>query len=297
VVVSLTQEYETLPLEEGTQRRKRRALAPIGFSVYGVPHTCHRLTKQLLATQKPLDVTAYTCTRETATFFTLPPGDYIVVPQTSQPNCDTKFLFRVLTDEQSNVWEVNEDNMVFRPVSSDTLEDSIRYPDSRLILAKLVAKHPPDVDSGILCKILKTHWKAGKQVFHADKPSLELCKSLIMLRDYSISGRISLFEIPAILITLHYWRLAFLKYDRSHSNKTSSYNLRPILYEAGVTVSNKVLECLVLRFTKSCVLSVESFLIAMVRLHLAHERYHSIDTKMKSNPISLEEMILMTIYS
>jgi len=27
------------------------------------------------------------------------------------------------------------------------------------------------------------------------------------------------------------------------------------------------------------------------------ERYHSIDTKMKGNPLSLEEMILMTIYS
>lgn len=37
--------------------------------------------------------------------------------------------------------------------------------------------------------------------------------------------------------------------------------------------------------------------MAMVRLHLAHERYHSLDTKMKSNPLSLEEMILMTIYS
>ena len=27
------------------------------------------------------------------------------------------------------------------------------------------------------------------------------------------------------------------------------------------------------------------------------ERFHSIDTKMKGNPLSLEEMILMTIYS
>ena len=56
----------------------------------------------------------------------------------------------------------------------------------------------------------------------------------------------------------------------------------------------------------------------MVRLHLAHgerqkwnipkyyflnylflfsERFHSIDTKMKGNPLSLEELILMTIYS
>ena len=32
-------------------------------------------------------------------------------------------------------------------------------------------------------------------------------------------------------------------------------------------------------------------------IFLISERYHSIDTKMKGNPLSLEEMILMTIYS
>ena len=36
-------------------------------------------------------------------------------------------------------------------------------PDSRLVLAKLVAKYPADVDSAILLKILKAHWKGGKQ--------------------------------------------------------------------------------------------------------------------------------------
>jgi hypothetical protein len=35
-------------------------------------------------------------------------------------------------------------------------------------------------------------------------------------------------------------------------------------------VSNKVLECLVLRFTKNKVLTWENFIMAMVRLHLAH---------------------------
>ena len=48
----------------------------------------------------------------------------------------------------------------------------------------------------------------GVSVLPSDKPSLELCKSLIMLRDYSISGRISLFEIPALLLTLHSWRVS-----------------------------------------------------------------------------------------
>lgn len=58
----------------------------------------------LYLSQKPLDVTNHSVAREVVTFFTLPPGDYIVVPQTNIPNCDGKFLLRILTDEQSNIW-------------------------------------------------------------------------------------------------------------------------------------------------------------------------------------------------
>jgi calpain len=54
------------------------------------------------------------------------------------------------------------------------------------------------------------------------------------------------------------------------STKSSSFNLRLILWEAGITVSNKVLECLVLRFSKNKLLSSESYVTVMVRLHLAH---------------------------
>ena len=76
--------------------------------------------------QQPLDVTNHSVAREVVTFFTLPPGDYIVVPQTNVPNCDGKFLLRILTDEQSNIWEVNEDNVLFRNVLVE-FEESFKY--------------------------------------------------------------------------------------------------------------------------------------------------------------------------
>lgn len=110
-----------------------------------------------------------------------------------------------------------------------------------------------------------------------------------MLRDVNISGKIGLGDIPILLHMLQFWRvrklflrlltvrkltddflqIAFQKFERGCA-KTSSYNLRPLLWEAGSTVSNKVLECLVLRFTKNTILTAECFVMAMVRLHLAH---------------------------
>ncbi|XP_066137675.1 calpain-9-like isoform X1 [Euwallacea fornicatus] len=292
VVVSVTQSYET----NMADMKKRKPLFALGFAVYEVPPSMQRLTPNFVTDQKPLDVTNHSVAREVVTFFTLPPGDYIVVPQTNVPNLDGKFLLRILTDEQSNIWEVNEDNMLIKNIAFELSEEpsSTLYKEGKSILPKLLLKYPPEVDASQLQKILKSNWK----LYLCDKPSLELCKSLIMLKDYNISGRINIIDIPALIHLLQFWRLAFQKFERGHnSGKTSSYNLRALLWEAGCTASNKVLECLVLRFAKNRIVTTESYIMALIRLYLAHERYHNLDTKMKSNPISLEEMILMTIYS
>ena len=86
------------------------------------------------------------------------------------------------------------------------------------------------MDATVLLKVLKSRWKGGGEygeasamcpsigspfccstpVLLAEKPSLELCKSLIMLRDYNISGKINLIDVPALMHTLHFWRVSFL---------------------------------------------------------------------------------------
>jgi len=165
--------------------------------------------------------------------------------------------------------------------------------ETRQILIRWGARFPTEIDAVQFRRLIKAQYKTWLWT----KPSLELCKSIIMLRDSNISGRLGMKDLPALLNMLLFWKAAFLKSDKGKHGKTSSYNLRGMLWEAGVGVSNKVLECLVLRFARDAVLSSESFVLAMLRLHLAHERYHALDTKTKSNPLSLEEMILMTIYS
>ena len=75
--------------------------------------------------------------------------------------------------------------------------------ESRNLLSKLVNKYPPEIDASSLQKILRGHWKS----YLLERPSLELCKSLVMLRDYNISGRVNLMEIPLLLHLLHFWRV------------------------------------------------------------------------------------------
>lgn len=78
-------------------------------------------------------------------------------------------------------------------------------PEGKTILNKLLVKYPPEVDAGQLQKILRAHWR----VYLTEKPSLELCKSLIMLRDYNISGRINIMDIPILMQMLQFWRVSW----------------------------------------------------------------------------------------
>jgi hypothetical protein len=64
-------------------------------------------------------------------------------------------------------------------------------------------------------KINNPRWRlsfhVGVQAYLIEKPSLELCRHLVMLRDYNISGRINLMEIPVLLHMLHFWKVSALQ--------------------------------------------------------------------------------------
>ncbi|XP_054711943.1 calpain clp-1-like [Uloborus diversus] len=102
VVVSILQYY---PLgSQSTEQSKKIALLPLGFTVYEVPPNMARISSHFVQTHQPLDIIVHSPIREAVIFFTLPPGDFVIMPFTVQPNCETKFLLRIFTDEVSNIW-------------------------------------------------------------------------------------------------------------------------------------------------------------------------------------------------
>lgn len=293
VVVSILQNYN-LGFQNAEQLKKS-PLLPMGFTVYEVPSSVVRMNSHFMATHEALDVVLHAPVREAVIFFTLPPGDFVIMPFTLHPNSETKFLLRIFTDDVSNIWEVNEENVICRDLSFSYSTDFMTLQNEFPVLAKLMCKIPLEIDALLLQKILRTCWRSLNLL--VEKPSLELCRNLIMLRDPMITGKMRKSDLPGLFYTLQYWRNVFAKYDMSNRSKTSSFNLRSLLWEAGITVSNKVLECSVLRFTKNSILHSEAFVVSLVKLYLAHERFTTVEKKMKENAMTLEEMILLTVYS
>ncbi|CAD0202842.1 unnamed protein product [Chrysodeixis includens] len=158
VVVSVTQQYAPEPAK----------LRAIGFAVY-----------EAGAGRAPLDVTHESRAREVVTFFTLPAGRYLVVPHTRRAHTDAAFLLRILTDEQSDVWEVNEDNVIVRDVAGELR-------DGQGVAPAVLARLPGASWTRGLRAALRRVWRACL----CARPSLELCRALVALRDRALRGAV-----------------------------------------------------------------------------------------------------------
>lgn len=117
IVVAVAQSYECY-------RSRNEEESEIGFTIYEVPPNMPRVTSQYASEHAPLDFAPLTNIREIATFFALPPGDFVVLPNTLQHR-EGKFLLRIFADQHSDVWEVNEDNMIIPNAGIDFTEDRL----------------------------------------------------------------------------------------------------------------------------------------------------------------------------
>lgn len=182
-------------------------------------------------------------------------------------------------------------------------------------------KFPPEVDATQLQVLLRTNGSCGNNLPGFSGfcgPSLELCRGLLALKDPDLGGRLSIEHVPSLVSLMKFWKSAFRRCGPTYSttgslgrgiwaSKLSSYCLRGLLWAGGVTASNKVIEALVGRFTKNKQITLEGYLLSLVRIHLAQgkmkisksskifknfstDRFQSLDSKAKSNPLTLEEV-------
>lgn len=115
VVVAVAQKYECY-------RSRLFEDEQIGFTIYEIPPGMARVTPQYVCDQMPLDYAPLQNTREVATFFALPAGDFVVMPNSMQHR-EGKFLLRILADQHADVWEINEDNLVVHSITNDFADD------------------------------------------------------------------------------------------------------------------------------------------------------------------------------
>nr|XP_056709817.1 calpain-11 [Euleptes europaea] len=266
-------------------RRKERRVGgdmhTIGFAVYEVPEefqgcqSVHLKKDFFLRNQSQARSETFINLREVSNQIRLPPGEYIIVPSTFEPNKEADFVLRVFTEKQSDTQELDEEITADLPdeeeISEDDVDESFRNMfrqlagedmeisvfELRTILNRVVSRH----------KDLKT-----------DGFSMDSCRSMVNLMDKDGSARLGILEFQILWNKIRTWLNVFRQHDIDKSGTMSAYEMRLALESTGFKLDNKLHQVLVARYAdESLGVDFDNFVCCLVKLETMFRFFQSMD--------------------
>uniref|UniRef100_A0A8C6Y8Y2 Calpain catalytic domain-containing protein n=1 Tax=Naja naja TaxID=35670 RepID=A0A8C6Y8Y2_NAJNA len=226
------------------RRKERHAggdMHTIGFAVYEAQgcQSVHLKKDFFLRNQSQARSETFINLREVSNHIRLPPGEYIIVPSTFEPNKEADFILRVFTEKQSDT-EVLDDE-----ISAD-LPDEVKLNyqgdmeisvfELRTILNRVIARH----------KDLKT-----------DGFSMDSCRNMVNLMDGE-----------------WLWPAS----DLDKSGTMSSYEMRLALESTGFKLDNKLHQVIVARYAdESMGVDFDNFVCCLVKLETMFRFFRGLD--------------------
>lgn len=208
-------------------------------------------------------------TREVCARFKLPPGHYLIVPSTFDPNEEGEFIIRVFS-ETKNIMEENDDDVGYGEVD-DKVTPDIPPPEDpqREGLRRLfrsIAGADMEVDWMELKRILD-HSLRDVMGAEAGGFSKEICRSMVAMLDHDGSGNLGFEEFEELLTNIAKWKATFKLYDRYGSGTIDGFQLREALKSSGYHLNNKTLNALAHRFsTPDGKIAFDDFLMCAIKV-------------------------------
>uniref|UniRef100_A0A8D2PZ47 Calpain-1 catalytic subunit n=1 Tax=Zosterops lateralis melanops TaxID=1220523 RepID=A0A8D2PZ47_ZOSLA len=233
-----------LALMQKHRRRERRLgkdMETIGFAVYEVTASyvgrsgVHLKREFFLANASRARSEQFINLREVSTRFRLPPGEYIVVPSTFEPNREGDFVLRVFSEKRAGTEEMDDKIQATLPdekiLSEGEIDENFKQlfrqlagPDQEISVTELQT---------ILNRIIAKRERGGAGAPPQLTPNLSI----------------------------------FRKFDLDKSGSISAYELRLALEAAGYRLDKRLHELLITRYAEpDLALDFDSFVCCLVRL-------------------------------
>uniref|UniRef100_A0A8C1WT53 Calpain-2 catalytic subunit n=1 Tax=Cyprinus carpio TaxID=7962 RepID=A0A8C1WT53_CYPCA len=179
--------------------------------------------------------------REVCSRFCLPPGEYLIVPSTFEPNKDGDFCVRVFSEKQ--------DNYLF-------------------ILFMFILIFINHIQSFFFL-----YQDAEISVF-----DLDTCRNMVNLLDKDGSGKLGLAEFKILWTKLEIYLDVFSKNDKDRSGTMSSMEMREALGKAGFSLNNTLHQIMVSRYSDSnLTIDFDNFVACIVRLESMFKTFKMLD--------------------
>ncbi|XP_040045365.2 calpain-9 [Gasterosteus aculeatus] len=287
-----------LALMQKHQRRRGVNLA-IALHIYPAHPKNTYLSPKDLQAFRPVLFLNYSMRREVVLRGSLPPGRYIIVPSTAEPNQPGAFLLRVLT-EQGNAATPASKPPIDIPSTELSFPHEAALPSTTSI-AQLFKKHSsqglckPVHLLNLLTEALQGGVLAGSEKYLA----LEHCKSLVVLTDSQGNARLNWLDFRCLWDKIRRWTDIFLVFDKNKTNHLEYKEVAPALQKAGIMVDDLIMQLVGLRYTEpDLTISYPGFLYLLMKLESMAHKFQAHDiTGMGSITVSYRQWLQMTMYN
>nr|XP_030872043.2 calpain-2 catalytic subunit isoform X1 [Gorilla gorilla gorilla] len=262
------------------QRKMGEDMHTIGFGIYEVPEelsgqTNIHLSKNFFLTNRARERSdTFINLREVLNRFKLPPGEYILVPSTFEPNKDGDFCIRVFSEKKADYQAVDDEieaNLEEFDISEDDIDDGFRR-----LFAQL-AGEDAEISAFELQTILR-RVLAKRQDIKSDGFSIETCKIMVDMLDSDGSGKLGLKEFYILWTKIQKYQKIYREIDIDRSGTMNSYEMRKALEEAGFKMPCQLHQVIVARFADDqLIINFDNFVRCLVRLETLFKIFKQLD--------------------
>jgi len=237
--------------------------------------------------------------REVCDHHALPPGDYMVIPTTFEPNEEADFILRVYSEKQDEVKELDDNTGIGDPQTDELGEedddDTEKNDAAREAFVNLAGKDG-EIDAYELRDILNTIFQ---QIFEFDGFSTDMTRGMVAMFDYDLSGKLGFEDFQKLWAELTLCKKAFLKLDADGSGYFNSYEFKKVLRFIGLNVSNSTFNAIVMRYSnKEGQVRFDDFVACVIKLRSMFDTFKANDPEGNNTAeFGLDEFIQMTMYS
>ncbi|XP_017568711.1 calpain-2 catalytic subunit-like isoform X1 [Pygocentrus nattereri] len=262
------------------QKKLGKELLTIGFTIYKLPakysgkgniHLDHKffLTHKLTARSE-----TFINRREVCSRFRQPPGEYLIVPSTYDPNQDGDFCLRVFSEKQAMVQELDDQ------VESNVKEVDISVDEIDGQFISLFGQH---VEHGSKLSAFELRRFLDKEVtkcidIQTEGFSLQSCRNMVNLLDKDGSGKLGLVELKILWDKIQSYGNIYKEKDEDKSGTMSCTEMRKAVEAAGFSLNNSLHQILVARYSQpNLTIHFNEFVDCLVRLECMFKMFQMLD--------------------
>uniref|UniRef100_A0AAX7U9R8 EF-hand domain-containing protein n=1 Tax=Astatotilapia calliptera TaxID=8154 RepID=A0AAX7U9R8_ASTCA len=208
----------------------------------------------------------YMNAREVIEFLMLKPGEYLIVPSTFKPNETASFILTIHSREETCCYEnSNSNEQRYEPVEKVTKVKNHQDEENKKTFFRQYSDKYEEVDAEQLQRLLNENILKGEM--KSGGFSLDACRSMVVLIDTSITGKLNSEEFVRLWNKVTKYKETFFLTDVSKTGTLSLSELRNAFVASGMKVSDDMLSLMALRYgASSGHMALECFINLMIRL-------------------------------